>query len=115
MKIIKIKKCRFCKSKNLKKIVNLGNQNLQGYFKNKEKTYHHKFINKKFLTELVRCDNQKNKNGCGLLQLSISIPSDILYKKYFYRSGINSTMRNHLKKLAIAIDRFFKKKKKVSI
>ena len=63
----------------------------------------------------MRCDNQKNKQGCGLLQLSISIPSDILYKKYFYRSGINLTMRNHLKKLATSIDRFFKNKNKVSI
>ncbi len=32
MKIKKIKECRFCKSKNLKKILNLGYQNLQGYF-----------------------------------------------------------------------------------
>ena len=115
MKIKRINKCRFCKSKNLKKVVSLGNQNLQGYFIDKNQKNNHKFINKKFLTELVRCDNQKNKNGCGLLQLSVSVPSDILYKKYFYRSGINLTMKNHLKKLATKIDRFFKNKNRVYI
>ena len=115
MKIKKIKKCRICKSKNLKKILNLGYQNLQGYFIDYKRKPKNKFINKKFLTELVRCDNQKNKKSCGLLQLSVSVPSDILYKKYFYRSGINSTMRNHLQKCAIDIEKFFKRRNKLKI
>ena len=115
MKIKKIKKCRFCKSKHLKKIVNLGNQYLQGYFKSKKNQKNSKYITQKFSTELVRCDTRKNKNGCGLLQLSISVPSNILYREYFYRSGINSTMKSHLKNLAIKIEKIFKKKKKVRI
>ena len=115
MKLKKIKKCRFCKSKDLKKIVNLGNQYLQGYFKNNINLNEKEFTNKKFLTELVRCDNEKNKSGCGLLQLSVSVPSEILYRKYFYRSGINSTMKNHLKKLSNQIEKIFKNKKKVNI
>ncbi len=115
MRIKKINKCRFCKSKDLKKILSLGYQNLQGYFKDKNKINEDKFMKQKFLTELVKCDTQKNKKACGLLQLSVSVPSDILYKKYFYRSGINSTMKNHLKNLASKIDKFFKNKKQVSI
>lgn len=115
MKIKKIKRCRFCKSKHLKKIVNLGNQYLQGYFKSKKNQKNSKYIGQKFSTELVRCDTQKNKNGCGLLQLSISVPSNILYREYFYRSGINSTMKNHLKNLVIKIEKIFKEKKKVRI
>ena len=115
MKIKKIKECRFCKSKNLKKILNLGYQNLQGYFTDIKKKNENRFINKKFPTELVRCDNQKNKKSCGLLQLSVSVPSNILYRKYFYRSGINSTMRNHLKKCANETEKFFKNKNKLKI
>lgn len=112
---MKIKKCRFCKSKNLKKIVNLGYQNLQGYFGSSKKSHKNKSIDKKFITELVRCDNEKNKNACGLLQLSFSVPSNILYRKYFYRSGINSTMRNHLKKLAIKTEKYFSSYNKLKI
>tara|TARA_A100001015_G_scaffold224785_1_gene253583 strand:- start:68 stop:343 length:276 start_codon:yes stop_codon:yes gene_type:complete len=68
MRIKKINKCRFCKSKDLKKILSLGYQNLQGYFKDKNKINEDKFIKQKFLTELVKCDTQKNIKACGLLQ-----------------------------------------------
>ena len=112
MKIKKIKRCRFCQSKELERVISLGYQNLQGFFKKENKKYSNKFIENKFLTEVVRCNPQKDKKACGLLQLSVSVPSDILYKKYFYRSGINSTMKDHLKKLSLQIEFFFKKKKK---
>ncbi len=115
MKIRKIKKCRYCKSKDLKKILDLGYQNLQGYFLDHKKKNKNEFINKKYPTELVRCDNKKNKKSCGLLQLSASVPLNILYKKYFYRSAINSTMRKHLKKCATETEKFFKNKKKLKI
>ncbi len=115
MKIKKIKRCRFCQSKELERVISLGYQNLQGFFKKENKKYSNKFIENKFLTEVVRCNPQKDKKACGLLQLSVSVPSDILYKKYFYRSGINSTMKDHLKKLSLQIEFFFKKKKKINI
>jgi hypothetical protein len=38
----------------------------------------------------------KNENGCGLLQLAHSFPIEVLYANYWYRSGVNETMRNHL-------------------
>jgi len=115
MKISKIKECRFCKSKQLEKVINLGHQHLQGFFKRKNIKQKDKIFQKKFLTELVRCDQKKNKNACGLIQLSISVPSKILYGKYFYRSGVNFTMRNHLYKISQTIKQMFKNKKKVSI
>jgi len=115
MKIKKIDKCRFCKSKKLEKVISLGHQNLQGYFKKENNKNQNKFIEKKFLTEIVRCNPRKDKKACGLLQLSISVPSEILYKKYFYRSGINTTMKNHLKKLSSQIKHFFKNEKRVNI
>ena len=115
MKIVKIKSCRICRSKKLEKVISLGHQNLQGYFQRSDKKNKNNIFQKKFLTELVRCSPEKDKNACGLLQLSISIPSKVLYREYFYRSGINSTMREHLKNIAIKIEKIFIKKKKINI
>ena len=67
------------------------------------------------MTELVRCNPKKDKNACGLLQLSISVPSKILYEKYFYRSGVNFTMRRHLYEISQTIEKTFKKNKQVNI
>lgn len=39
--------------------------------------------------ELVLCDS---KNGCGLLQLKHTLDHDVLYRKYWYKSGISTTM-----------------------
>ena len=49
---------------------------------------------------LVRCNPQIDENACGLLQMEHSVPPEILYAAYWYRSGTNSTMRNHLKGIA---------------
>ena len=57
-------------------------------------------------TTLVRCDPTKDENACGLLQMAQSVPPEILYAGYWYRSGTNETMRNHLKRItskAVAI------------
>ncbi len=51
---------------------------------------------RKLPTQLVRCDVTKDENGCGLLQLAHSFPPEILYANYWYRSGTNATMREHL-------------------
>ena len=114
MKISRIKKCRFCKSSKLEHVISLGKQHLQGYFRDYKKK-NNKIYNQKFLTELLRCNPQKDKKACGLLQLSISVPSNILYKKYFYRSGVNSTMKNHLFAISKNIKKIFKNKKKINI
>ncbi len=41
---------------------------------------------------LVLCEG-----GCGLLQTAASVPPELLYGTYWYRSGLNVTMRNHLR------------------
>ena len=46
---------------------------------------------------LLRCDPQSDENACGLLQMEHSVPPEILYAAYWYRSGTNATMRGHLK------------------
>jgi len=110
-----IKTCRFCGSNKLTKVINLGKQYLQGYFVEDNFNKKKNIFNTRFLTELVRCDSKKNKNACGLLQMSISIPPKLLYSQYFYKSGINSSMKEHLKRNTIEIKNIFKKKKKVYV
>jgi len=45
---------------------------------------------------LVRCNPGKDQDACGLVQLRHSTPPRILYHSYFYQSGINQSMRDHL-------------------
>jgi len=48
--------------------------------------------------ELIKCSNTRNPDACGLLQLEHSVPPQEMYShSYGYRSGINQTMRMHLK------------------
>jgi SAM-dependent methyltransferase len=42
----------------------------------------------------------KDQDACGLVQLRNSVPPRILYRSYFYRSGINQSMRDHLAGIA---------------
>jgi SAM-dependent methyltransferase len=50
--------------------------------------------------KLLRCDPTKDQSACGLLQTSVSVPPEILYSTYWYRSGTNNTMRRHLSQIA---------------
>jgi NDP-4-keto-2,6-dideoxyhexose 3-C-methyltransferase len=75
-------------------VIDLGAQYLQGSFVKPGVIMP---PTRKLPTELVRCDVTKNENGCGLLQLAHSFPPEILYANYWYRSGTNATMRDHLR------------------
>ncbi len=87
------KTCRVCGSTELTPVIDLGAQYLQGSF---VKPGMLRPPMRKLPTRLVRCDVTKDENGCGLLQLAHSFPPEILYANYWYRSGTNATMRNHL-------------------
>ncbi len=52
---------------------------------------------------LTLCDRSKNPDGCGLLQLREEVESDLLYRRYFYRSATSETMRNDLKEVVADI------------
>jgi len=82
-----------CGSSDLISVIDLGKQYLQGSF---VKPGLPMPPNRKLPTQLVRCDVTRNENGCGLLQLAHSFPPEILYANYWYRSGTNATMRDHL-------------------
>jgi len=83
--------CRSCGSKNLIPLFSLGNLCLCNTFV--ESTEEQIRIP----LELVLCD--VSSGGCGLLQLRHTTPPELLYAKYWYKSGISSTMRAHLKEL----------------
>jgi SAM-dependent methyltransferase len=42
----------------------------------------------------------RDERACGLLQMEHTVPPEVLYSAYWYRSGTNSTMREHLKGVA---------------
>jgi len=86
--------CRVCGSSSLTKVIDLGEQYLQGSFIKPGKEMP---STRKIPCTLVRCNPQTDENACGLLQMEHSVPPEILYAAYWYRSGTNATMRNHLK------------------
>jgi len=94
MHLIKRKTCRVCGSNALTPVINLGDQHLQGSFIKPGKEMPSL---RKIPLSLVRCDPTKDEKACGLLQMEHSVPPEILYSSYWYRSGTNTTMKNHLK------------------
>lgn len=83
--------CKICKSNNLKTVLNLGNQYLSEFRKDGRKP-------QQFPLELVICED------CKQVQLKDTVPQSLLYTdNYGYRSGVNATMRNHLKDLVIDV------------
>jgi cyclopropane fatty-acyl-phospholipid synthase-like methyltransferase len=107
MHLIYHKTCRICHSPNLTEVINLGEQYLQGAFVRKD--YPTPPL-RKIPTTLVRCDPTKDENACGLLQLAHTVSPEILYSTYWYRSGTNATMREHLDGIAQDAMRIVKKK-----
>ena len=82
-----IKKCRSCSSKKLINILSLGDQYLSDFSKEDNKPL-------KSPLDLILC------KSCNLLQLKNTVSPKLLYtKRYGYRSGINSTMRNELRNI----------------
>ena len=60
---------------------------------------------------LLRCDPTKDENACGLLQMQHSVPPEVLYSSYWYRSGTNNTMRSHLASIATDAEALINKSK----
>ena len=86
---MKIKSCRNCKSKKLIKIFTLGEINYTG-----------KFL-KKNINSRIGPINTVMCKKCNLVQLQDNFDLKYLYgPDYGYRTGINATMTNHVKKVA---------------
>ncbi len=89
--------CRSCGSSALTPVISLGNQTLAGNFGFSPEL---PAVTRKIPLDLVRCDSERDEHACGLVQLRHTVPGDLMYSSYGYRSGINQTMRNHLGSLA---------------
>lgn len=97
MHLIHRRTCRVCGSGALTPVIDLGEQHLQGSFVKPGKENPPL---RKIPCTLVRCDPVKDENACGLLQMEHTVPPEVLYSAYWYRSGTNNTMRNHLRGIA---------------
>lgn len=97
MHLTKRQTCRVCGNSALVKVIDLGEQHLQGSF---VKPGQEPPPLRKIPTVLVRCDPSMNESACGLLQTQHTVPPQILYPAYWYRSGTNQTMRDHLSGIA---------------
>ena len=81
-----LKNCRICKSENLKNVIDLGEQIITSRFPEPGE-----IVPKTNIT-LCMCQD------CYLLQLNSTTNNDEMYEHlYGYRSGLNNTMRTHLK------------------
>jgi NDP-4-keto-2,6-dideoxyhexose 3-C-methyltransferase len=89
--------CRICGSPNLVPVLSLGDQYIAGAF---AEPGGQQPVSRRVPLELVRCDMTSNENGCGLVQLRHTVPGAILYRSYWYRSGVNQTMTANLHQIA---------------
>jgi hypothetical protein len=105
MNVKQITQCRVCKNIHLSRVIDLGPQYLQGSFIKPGKEMP---PTDKIDCSILWCDKEKNPNACGLLQMEHSVPPEILYDAYWYRSGTNNTMRNHLKSIVDDVLKFIK-------
>ena len=99
----KITCCRICGNKKLTSVIDLKKQYIQGSFKKKN---YPETVKIKIPLKLVLCQN------CSLVQTMHTVSPKVLYKNYWYMSGVNHTMTNHLKKLALTGKKILKNKNK---
>ena len=95
-----LKKCRYCKSKNLKSVINLGRQPLAN---NLLKSINQKF--KKFPLDINFCKD------CYNSQLSFIVNKKNLFKNYFYQSSTSDDLVEHFDKAAKNYIKKFKLRK----
>lgn len=89
--------CRLCGSSALTPVVSLGEQYIGGAFAKPDCTPP---VQRRIPLDLVRCDPARDQNACGMVQMRHSVPPRVLYASYWYRSGVNQTMRDHLAGIA---------------
>ncbi len=89
--------CRICGSTALTPVASLGEQFISGAFTKPDGPPP---LQRRIPLELVRCDPARDERACGLVQLRHSVPPKVLYQSYWYRSGVNQTMRDNLAGIA---------------
>lgn len=96
-----VKKCLLCGNNNLKKLFSLGNLFISN------------FVKKEKISNGLKCPlTLQYCKKCTLIQLSHIAPQEIMYKRiYWYKSGINKTMKGALKDIYYAARKYTKLKK----
>lgn len=95
-----VKACRVCGSENIIPAISLG---------------------KLFISDFLDKDTQANESDrlpldlvlcerCGLLQLKDTVSHEAMYRNYWYRSGVNVTMRNELANITESAEKIVKLK-----
>ena len=100
-RVRRIAGCRICGNRSLEPVIDLGSQALASLFDDGRRENQ---LDAPIPLAVVRCPTAPPANGCGFVQLTHTVPPDILYHDYGYRSGINTTMRNHLRDLAREVE-----------
>ena len=91
---MKITQCRICNSKSLRNLFSLGKMKFTGKFPKKNQRIPSGDVH------LVMCIK------CSLVQLKDNFNLNYLYNKdYGYRTGINSTMRRHVKSVVSKVSK----------
>lgn len=81
--------CRVCNKKELEPILSLGEQHIVNFLESSDQE------SIKVPLNLVLCN--KKEGGCGLLQLRHTVSGELLYRNFWYKSGVNQTMRDALR------------------
>ena len=89
--------CRVCDSSDLAPVMDLGDQCIAGAFRTPGVG---RLDEPRLPLQLVRCDAEAANGNCGLVQLRHTVPGELLYHSYWYRSGINRTMTDNLHEIA---------------
>jgi len=84
-----ISECRICGDRELKEVLDLGEQFLSSSFV-KSNDEVDEFSKTRVPLTLLLC------NTCGLVQLRETVDRDLMYRSYFYRSETNPMMRDAL-------------------
>ena len=89
--------CRICGSPQLAPLLDLGDQCIAGAFADPGGNDP---VERAIPLELVRCDMTADQDACGLIQTRHTVPGSVLYRSYWYRSGVNRTMTENLHEIA---------------
>lgn len=85
---VKITVCRLCQSNKLQEVLNLGDQYIVNFVRPEDvQKWKQGLVEPKVPLKLVMCDS------CKYVQLQHSVNPDRLYRKFWYKSGINESMR----------------------
>ena len=86
-----ITRCRICHHTGLREILSLGNQTVSTFVAPGETAPVAPLT-------LLLCD--PSTSGCGLVQLKHTSPANSLYRHYWYKSGVNASMKSALRDVA---------------